>query len=53
METEPQVIADRVCMRAQGAEGAEDAIMRVPMKAVNTAKEMVQKGLTNLRAQGV
>lgn len=54
METEPQVIADRVCMRSQGPDGrGEDAIMGVPMKTINSAKDMVVKGLGNLRAQGV
>ena len=54
METEPQVIADRVCMRAQGPDGrGDDAIMGVPMKTINSAKDMVVKGLGNLRAQGV
>ncbi len=54
METEPQVIADRVCMRSQGPDGSgEDAIMGVPMTTINSAKDMVVKGLGNLRAQGV
>ena len=54
METEPQVIADRVCMRSRGPDGrGEDAIMGVPMKTINSAKDMVVKGLGNLRAQGV
>jgi hypothetical protein len=53
METEPQVIADRVCMRAQGAEGRDEAIMGVPMKHLNSAKDLMVKGLGNLRAQGV
>lgn len=44
LECEKQAIADRVCMRTPGADGTDDAIMKVPMKTLTTAKEMLAKG---------
>jgi len=42
MECEPQVIADKACLKA---ENPDDKFIKMPMNAVSSAREFVTKNL--------